>query len=163
MTFSKAAFIVGEVIFLFVAQAVGGPPWTLVATTAFVAMACSAPRAVAIAWAAPGLLWLMCFRLTGDRELFFPYAMHLAAVAICAAGDRGTWWAATGGAAVALAFLGIRIAQQATGRVLAVEIVVATAIVAVAVWLRTRCPRHPAVDAAIVGCSSLLAYASLAL
>jgi hypothetical protein len=106
-------FIVGEIMFLAVAHACGGPPWTIVAMVAFIALAFSGPWVSTLALLAPGLLWLALFQFTGNRELFFPYAMQLAAVVACRVGG-GPGRRLAGGGVVIAAFLAIRVAQQAT-------------------------------------------------
>lgn len=156
----RIGFIVGEVVFLAVAQFVGGPPWTLVGGAAFVLLAFASPSIKPLLLAVPSLAWLAVAVATGNRELFFPYAMHLAAVALCRFADRGPGRGLAAGGFVAGAFLAIRVAQQATPRVLAVECAVAAAILAVAALSRGRWPQS---DAAIVTASALLASAGLAL
>jgi hypothetical protein len=64
---------------------------------------------------------------------------------------------------VAAAFLLVRVAQQATPRVLAVERAVAAAILVAATFAWLRFPRPAVMDAAIIVDSALLAYAGLAL
>jgi hypothetical protein len=70
---------------------------------------------------------------------------------------------------IVMAFMFIRILQQASFRVLAVELVVAIAILAIVLragaWSGQRLANIPQVAriATIAGASSLLAYASLAL
>jgi hypothetical protein len=159
----RIGFIVGEVVFLAVAQFVGGPPWTLVGGVAFVLLSIAGPGVEPLLVAVPSLAWLGASAATGDREFFFPYAMHLAAVVLCmdAAPRVGRGLAA--GGIVAAAFLAVRVAQQATPRVLAVECVVAGAILAGAAVARARCPGGGAVNAAIVTAAALLAWAGLAL
>ncbi len=159
----RIGFVVGEVVFLAVAQLVGGPPWTLVGGAAFVLLAFTGPRLGTLLIATPSLAWLGASVATGNRELFFPYAMQLAAVVLCRLCDRGAAWGFGGGGLVAAAFLAIRVAQQATPRVLAVECAVAAAILAGAALARARWPQGGAIDAAIVAASALLAYAGLAL
>lgn len=166
-TAAGSGFILGEIAVLAVAHACGGPPWTLVAMTAFLALAFSGSRPSTLAFMTPALLWLVLFRATGNRELFFPYAMHLAAVVACRA--RGGLVARlTSGGAVVAAFLAIRLTQQATPRVLAVELAVAAAILAatmlaVTFATRARPSPHPGVEAAIVAAAGLAAYAGLAI
>lgn len=159
----RIGFVVGEVAFLAVALACGGPPWTLVGGAAFVLLAFAGPRLEALLLAAPSLAWLGASLATGNRELFFPYAMHLAAVVLCRLFGRGWLWGLAGGGLVGAVFLAIRVAQQATPRVLAVECAVATAILAGAALARARWPQGGGVEVAIVAASALLAYAGLAL
>lgn len=163
MTRTWMTFIIGEVVFLGIAQTIGGPPWTIVAMLAFVSLSWAAPRASTLALASPALLWLAAFRATGDRELFFPYAMHLAAVVACRTGDRGAGWALAGGGVVAAAFLGVRVWQMATARVLTVEAAVAAVVLAGAATAIAKLPRRLAFDGAIVAAATLAAYAGLAL
>lgn len=162
-TVSRTGFIVGEAALILLAQAFGGPPWTIVAMVALVGLSVTAPAPASLALAAPSLAWLGLSHATGNRELFFPFAMHLAAAVICRA---GSWRAAAGslaGLAVVVAFFGVRIWQQATPRVLAVEAAVATAIVLGVVAARRLLPRHPVAEAAIVAAAAVAAYAGLAL
>lgn len=159
----RIGFLLGEAAFLAVAFACGGPPWTLVGGAAFVALACAGPCPEALLLAAPSLAWLAASVATGNRELFFPYAMQLAAVVLCRLSGRGAAWGLAGGGIVGAVFLAIRVAQQATPRVLAVECAVAAAILAAAALARARWPPAAGVDAAIVAASALLAYAGLAL
>jgi hypothetical protein len=163
MSPSLAVFLVGEVALLLVAQAVGGAPWTLVALVAVVTLSLSGPAVESLACAASALIWLGVFHVTGDREFFFPYSMHLAAAAICRGGDRGATAAIVAGTAVAAAFLGVRVCQQASAQVLAVECAVVAAIVGGAVLLRGRLPRTRANEAAIIAAAAVAAYAGLAL
>ena len=72
MMISRVGFIVGEVVFLAIVQAYAGPPWTLVAVVAFIALAFKRPQAATLGLVVPSLLWLALFRATGNRELFFP-------------------------------------------------------------------------------------------
>ncbi|NBW96942.1 MAG: hypothetical protein EBR28_09480, partial [Planctomycetia bacterium] len=58
MNLSRAAFIVGEIAFLAVVQAGGGPPWTIVAMPAFVALSFLGPGLPALLLVAPSLGWL---------------------------------------------------------------------------------------------------------
>ena len=149
--------------FLAAAQIVGGPPWTLVGGVVFGLLAFAGPSIQSLLLAVPSLAWLAASVATGDRELFFPYAMQLAAVALCGLAKRCPAWGLAGGGLVAAAFLAVRVAQQATPRVLAVEGAVAAAILAAAAVACARCPRTAATDAIIVAASALLASVGLAL
>lgn len=155
-------FIVGEIVFLAVTHVGGGPPWTIVAMAAFVALAFSGPWVSTLALVAPSLLWLALFQVTGNRELFFPYAMHLAAVVALRVGGGPARRLAGGGIVIAT-FLALRVAQQATPRVLAVELAVAAVILAVTVALQFWAPPHRGLEAATVAAAGLAAYAGLAL
>jgi len=168
-------FIIVELLFLAVAHVFGGPPWTVIGALAVVLLALGGIRIESLAIVVPSLAWLALSHTTGNRELFFPYTMYLAS---CVAmrgsdrADRAEWLGPLGGAAIVAVFLVIRILQQATLRVLAVEFVVAAAILALVLvaclWRRRHGEQVARVtplawQAAIVVASSLLAYASLAM
>jgi hypothetical protein len=107
--------------------------------------------------------WLALFHSTGDRRLFFPYAMQFAVQMPYLLQGRVPKPAIAGGGGVIAVFMLIRIAQSATVGVLIVELFVATAILALVLKLcgpkcreaRTR------VIAGILG--SALAFAGLAI
>lgn len=160
---SSVWFIIGETLFLALAQIVGGPPWTLVGVITFVLIAFTRPGLPLLVLVAPSLVWLVLARATDNRELFFPFAMHLAAVVTCRLANRTAAWGCLGGAAVVAAFLGIRMAQEATLRVLAVECAVAFAILGAVTIVRHLCSRQKGVDAAIATAAAISAYAGLAL
>ena len=169
-------FIIIELLFLAVTHIFGGPPWTVIGAIAVVAQTLGGVRIESLALMVPSLVWLALSHATGNRELFFPYTMYLASCVALRDSQRATQRAAglgpLGGAAIVAAFMVIRILQQASVRVLTVELVVAAAILAIVVVARSWSRRHVAHvappariawRAAIVAASSLLAYASLAI
>ena len=165
-------FIIVELLFLAVTHLFGGPPWTVIGAIAVVLLALGGIRFESLALMVPSLAWLGLSHATGNRELFFPYTMYLASCVALRDSQRATWLGPLGGAAIVAAFMVIRILQQATARVLAVEFVVAAAILALVVvtgsWSRRRVahvasPAHFCWRAAIVAASALIAYASLAI
>jgi len=165
-------FIIVELLFLAATNIFGGPPWTVIGALAVVLLALGGIRIESLALMVPSLAWLALSHATGNRELFFPYTMYLASCVALRDSQRAAWLGPLGGAAIVAAFMVIRILQQATLRVLAVEFVVAAAIFALVVvagsWSRRRVahvapPAHFGCRAAIVAASSLLAYASLAI
>ena len=173
---SSAVFIIVELLFLAATHIFGGPPWAVIGAIAVVAQTLGGVRIESLALVVPSLAWLALSHATGNRELFFPYTMYLASCVALRNSQRATqraaWLGPLGGAAIVAAFMVIRILQQATVRVLAVEFVVAAAILALVVvagsWSRRRVTHiataaHFAWLAAIVAASSLLAYASLAI
>ena len=94
----------------------GGWPWALLWTLAFLLAARQeGGPATTLATAGPAFLWLALFYWTGDRRLFFPFAMHLGQ--------------ASSAILLAAAFFAIRIQQSATPHVLAVELLVAAVVV----------------------------------
>ena len=177
--------IVAEVVLLAAAQLLGGPPWTVVTAVAVVLQSAAGLTPMGLARLALAFLWLGLFRLSGNRELFFCFTMTLAAhLAILGAARRWMLGAAAGGLLVAV-FLGFRVVQQATLKVLAVETGVAVAIltaslVAHRLWSPPHArpeitTSHPEaavvpspslpflVDTGIVIAAALAAYAGLAL
>jgi len=158
-----AAFLACELLFLAAAHLYGGPPWTLLGMLACFAQIAADFRVTPLARLIPSLAWLALFRVTGNRELFFPFAMYLAtyvALIVAARWPRRAWIA---GALMVATFLLIRMLQAASTRVLAVECVVALAILAAAITTFTATGRRPSVTVAVVSASSLAAYAALAL
>ena len=86
-----AGFIAVELAYLAIAHIWGGPPWTVVGMLAFVAPLVTGLRRASLVLLVPSLAWLVLFRVTGNRELFFPFAMYVAAflAARRPAGGRG--------------------------------------------------------------------------
>jgi len=167
-TIPRLGFIAVEVAFLAVTHFFGGPPWAVVGTVALLAQILAQMiggfRGDAVILFGPSLLWLALFHATGNRELFFPYTMYLASGVALRAAERTLRLGILGGGAVVTAFMVIRILQNATSRVLLVELVIATAILALPLAVRSASRTHSITrDAIITGVSSLLAYASLAL
>lgn len=157
------AFLLLEMLFLAAAHWLGGPPWTAVAAVAVVVQAFVRPEPGRLLMVLPAVAWLALFRLTGNRELFFPYAMALAAFVSLPLAAQAVWLGGLGGTLVIGSFLAIRILQQAGGRVLAVELAVAVVILALVLAAATRARGRWSLEAAIVATASLLAYAGLAL
>jgi hypothetical protein len=128
----RLSFIVVEVLFLAIAHVYGGTPWAIVGMIAFMAQiftqVFSGIRPESLLLVVPSLIWLVLFRVTGNRELFFPYTMFLATGVAVRAVERSPWLGMLGGGAVVTAFMVIRVLQNATTRVLAVELVIAAAI-----------------------------------
>jgi len=101
---------------------------------------------------APTLCWLALFHWSGDRRLYFPFAMQFAVQAPYLQESRWASWA------LVAIFLIIRVFQAATAGVLALELVVAIAILIFMHALRERI--HSRVLAGAIG--SLLAFGGLA-
>ena len=157
-----------EAVFLTVTHVVGGPPWTVVAALAFAVLGLGGgreqgrPREL-LGLILPSLGWLAAFRLTGNRELFFPFTMYLAAHAGLTVARRGMPAAfATGGLVVA-AFLVIRVLQAATPQVLAVETAAAGVILAAACLAVVRLDRSLIRDGLVLAIASGAAFLSLQL
>lgn len=156
----SAAFIACELAFLALAHALGGPPWAALGVLACVGQLGGGVRPEALAPLFPGLAWAAAAQATGNRELYFPFAMHLAAVtAAIPAAARPLACLAAGGV-IAATFLAIRWLQAATPRVLVVEALATVAVLLAAVGLRRRFPGFPGqwwipVAAAVMACACL--------
>jgi hypothetical protein len=160
--------LVVEAAFLAVAHVAGGPPWTVVAAIAFavlgLATAREPDRQRELLWLIlPSLGWLAAFWVTGNRELFFPFTMYLAAHAALTVSGRGLIPASAAGGLIVLVFLVIRVLQAATPRVLAVETVAAVAILAATCLTLTRRDRWAVADGLILTLASGAAFLSLQL
>ncbi len=156
-------FVLLEMLFLAAAHWLGGPPWTAVGAVAIASQAFVRLQPARLLLAVPALVWLGLFHLSGNRELFFPYAMALAAFVSLPLAARSTWLGGLGGGLMIGTFLLIRIMQQAGGRVLAVELAVAAVILALVLAAANRVGGRWSIEAAVVAAASLLAYAGLAL
>lgn len=160
--------LVVEAAFLAVAHAVGGPPWTIVAAIGFTVLAIGARRHDG-GWREPlwlilpSLGWLAASWATGNRELFFPFTMYLAAHAALTVSRHGRVATAVAGGVVVAAFLVFRVLQGATPRVLAVEAIAAGAILAAACVAIARRERSLPGDGLILALASAAAWLSLRL
>ena len=125
---SSLLFVVLEMLFLAAAHWLGGPPWTALGAVAIVVQAVVRPRVSRLLLLVPAVVWLALFHVTGNRELFFPYAMALTAFIILPIAARTAWQGWLAGGLMVGAFLAIRLAQQASGQVLAVELAVAAVV-----------------------------------
>lgn len=158
-----AAFMACELAFLATAHALGGPPWVALGVLACVAQIAADFRVRSLLGIVPALGWAVAHHLSGDRELFFPYAMHLAAHVAGQFHARGRLVGAAAGGTIVAGFLAIRAMQRATPRVLAVEAAVAAAILAAVVAVRPVAARRPWVAAAVSVAAAVAAYLGLAL
>lgn len=161
----QVLLIVAEVAVLAVAQLGGGPPWTAVTALALVWESIAGLTAAGLARLAAALVWVGLFRLTDNRELFFPFCMHLAVHAGLGLAARDRRLGIGAATLVAAAFLGIRVVQAASWRVLAVELAVTVAVLGGAFLMRGFgvASRPWWRDTALVIAASLAAFAGLAL
>ena len=111
----------------------------------------------------PAGLWLVFYRFTGNRELFFPYAMYVAAFVISRIWDKSPTVAATAGLFSGCLFLSIRWFQDATTSVLLVEGTVAVGIVLATSMFCWNGLNRGWMQCIGLIAVSLLAYAGLAL
>jgi hypothetical protein len=108
------------VVFVAVAFVLGRWEWALIGTIGVVlALGTEMGWKPILAMGAVGLVWLVLFRITGDRRLFFPYSMQYAVQVACLLKRRVEWPTLCGGGAVVGIFILIRIWQEATIPVLA--------------------------------------------
>lgn len=156
-------FLLLEAGFLAACFLLAGPPATVLGMLAVWAQLLVDGRVRSLGLLLPSLGWLVASAMTGNRELFFPYAMYLAGFVAVRLAARAAWQASLGGSAVVAAFLVIRILQAATWKVLFVETAAAAVILAVLVVVALRCRRGSPAEAAVVAAGSLAAYAALAL
>ena len=130
----KALLMAFCLFFCILVGLIGGYPWIIIAffTLAILNGRGASMREVS-AVCALALVWLLAFKLTGDRRLFFPYSMLFAAAAML---TRGQWLMQ--GLAVGLLFFVIRIYQDASQSVLLVEALVAAAALGPALLVRRK-------------------------
>jgi predicted GNAT family N-acyltransferase len=158
-----AAFIGAELAFLAAAHVLGGPPWVVLGVLACAGQVAADFRLGPLVGFVPAGFWMAAHQLSGNRELFFPYALTLAAHLAGQFISRGRVAAAVAGGLVVAAFLAIRVGQAATAKVLAVEAAVAVAILAATVAGLPAAVERPWGAVAVTAIASLLAYAGLAL
>ncbi len=125
---SAFGFLAVQVVVLAAAHAFGGPPWVILGVLACLGQIMADFRLASLLPLVPALLWAFAQAATGNRELFFPYAIYLAAHVVVTLWPRGFARAAAAGAGLVGAFLLIRLLQRATPGVLAVEAAVAASI-----------------------------------
>lgn len=162
------ALLIVEAALLTAAHVAGGPPWTVVAgiTFAVLGVAGMGPDGdwrESVWLILPSLGWLAAFWATGNRELFFPFSMYLAAHAALTVSHRGTIARWVMGGLVVAAFLVIRVLQAATPRVLAVEAVAAAVILAAVCLVLARRDRSLLGDGLLLAGASAAAFVALRL
>ena len=148
---------------LTIAQLLGGQPSTIIFAIALVALGRTSLNLGQLGLIGFSLIWLVMSRLSGQRELFFPFTMFLATYVALFLSDRTLWLGWLGGLMVVSSFIVIRFQQFATVRVLAVELAVATVIVACGLIADSFGRKTLASRATIVTVASLIAYGCLAI
>jgi hypothetical protein len=159
----SALFIVLQLGFFVVLHAFGGPPWVALGVLACVMQVIADFRLAPLLGMLPAIAWVGASHATGNRELFFPYAMYLAAHVAGQFAPRGRTLATAAGGTVVAAFLAIRMLQAATPRVLAVELAVAFAILAAVVMANLTTATRPWGRGVVAVLASCAGYAGLAL
>jgi hypothetical protein len=119
------------------------------------------PPTSSLALIASSLTWVVLSRLTVNRQLFFPYTMSLASVVFVQLCDRNFWGGLFGGIAVLATFFVVRTQQNASTRVLFIEFIIATSILALTMTAYSVSPRNLVSRIAITIVVSLLACFSL--
>lgn len=158
-----AGFIAVELAVLAALQACGGPTWVALGVLACVAQVMIDFRVQPLLGLVPAVAWAAWHLVSGNRELFFPFSMYLAAHTAGQAAARGRLTAGAFGGLVVVVFLGVRILERATPRVLGVEAAVAAVILAAVVSLAPRTIGRPLAAALLPAIASVAAYVGLAL
>lgn len=156
-------FVAGELALVAAVQLLGGPAWVALAVLACCAQIIADFRLAPLLLLGPAVGWAAWHHVSGNRELFFPYGMFLAAHAAGQFAARSRAAAGLAGGTIVAAFLVIRALQRATPGVLAVESVVATVILAAVVVVQPAAARRPAAALLVAALASLAAYLGLAL
>lgn len=134
----------------------GGWEWALLSVLVLIAVwRADLPLVAMLATMGVSYFWLGAFHWTGDRRLFFPYAMQFAVQMPELMRGRVRHPIVVGGGGTIAVFLLIRVIQSASASVLVVELVIAASILALAAMVRTR------VLAGVI--ASTLAFAALAI
>jgi hypothetical protein len=139
--------------------AVGGWPFALISLIALLLIPRGALSVKIVALtAAFGLLWLVVYKATGDRRIFFPFAMQFALQMAFFRRPMILGWGP-----IIVAFFVVRILQGATLHVLIVEAAVAFAVGLVTLLAARRSPETWFAWLGWAGLGSFLAYLGLAL
>jgi hypothetical protein len=151
------------IVLMSICHFLGGHPWTFLFSIALVSLGFTNLNIKQFGLLGCSLIWLVMYRVSGQRELFFPFAMFLATYVAVFLSVRHFWMGFFGGLVVVWCFIAIRFYQFATFRVLVIELIVATAIVACSLIAKSFAPKTLASFACIVAIASLVAYCCLAI
>jgi len=160
---SLLLFVSAALAVFFTALFAGGQPWAVILLLILVVHAFTDRRLAGLAVVVPAFGWLALFRLTGNRELFFPFSMYLAAHVTLLLDRRSLQQGAMGGIAVVVAFLAVRCFQRATGPVLAVELVVAAGILGLILLASAVIPKNRGTHLFLAVAASWLAFWGLSI
>ena len=161
--FHKTGFLLLEGVFLLGLAFWGGPVWISIVVPALLIEVYCGSQLHSLGMLIPCSAWLVLSNVTGNRELYFPFAMYVMAFMVSRLWEKGRRVAALGGFLCGGFFLTIRWLQQASMSVLFVEGVVAAGIlILLCVYYKQGLGNEWSRMASLVG-ASLLAYAGLAL
>ena len=161
--FQKTGFLLLEGVFLLGIAFWGGPVWISIVVPALLVEVYCGSQLHSLGMLIPCSAWLVCANVTGNRELYFPFAMYVMAFMVSRLWPKGRGVAVLGGILCGVFFLTIRWLQQASTSVLLVEGIVAAGIlIALCVYCRQGLDRGWSRVVSLLG-ASLLAYAGLAL
>jgi hypothetical protein len=158
---SRGGFTLASVLLLAATQLLGGPPWAALCAIALVALVLTDRRTSSLALIASSLTWVVLSHLTDNRQLFFPYTMSLASIVFVQLSNRSFWKGVSAGIAVLAAFFVVRTQQHASARVLFIEFIVATSILAFATTAYSLSTQNLVSRIVITIVVSLLAFFSL--
>ncbi len=161
--FQKTGFLLLEGVFLLGVAFWGGPFWISIVVPALLVEVYCGSQLHSLGMLIPSSVWLVLASVTGNRELYFPFAMYVMAFVVSRLWQKGRGVAILGGFLCGFFFLTIRWLQHASMSVLLVEGVVAASILVVlCLYYRQGLDRGWPRMLSLVG-ASLLAYAGLAL
>jgi bacteriorhodopsin len=158
---SLTLFVVAALALFFTALFAGGQPWAVMVLIVLVVHAYADRRYVSLALIIPAFSWLAFFRMSGNRELFFPYSMYLAAHVAVLFDKRSGWSGAFGGMLIVAVFLALRYFQLATWPVLMLELAVAAGILSIILLANAMSPNDSRLRLFIAVAASGLAYIGL--
>ena len=137
------------------ATIIGGLPWACISVFGiYTFIAFGANWREVLLLILPAMFWLGVFHFTGDRRMFFPFSILFAASFAL----RSNWTATM---EIMVLFLVARILQDATFKVLAVEVLVAMAVLCPVYFARKKLSARGQWRSAFAVASSLLAFIGL--
>ena len=161
--FQKTGFLLLEGVFLLGVAFWGGPVWISIVVPALLVEVYCGSQLQSLGMLIPCSVWLVLANVTGNRELYFPFAMYVMAFVVSRPWQQSRGVAVLGGFLCWFFFLTVRWLQHASMNVLFVEGVVAVGIlIALCLYCRQGLDRGWSRIVSLVG-ASLLAYAGLAL
>jgi hypothetical protein len=157
----QAGCLFVSLLLLATAQLVGGPAWAALCAIALAAQIFAVRRTSSLTLIACSLSWMILSRLTGNRQLFFPYTMSLATVVFFQLCDQNVWRGVFGAITMLAAFFVVRIQQHASAHVLFIEFLAAASILAFAMIAHGLSRQNLGSRIVITSLVALLAFLSL--